>query len=54
MKHAVRKRSAERRTKLGLELEQAARDILAHVKGEKALPQPQDSCPESGRCKRDS
>ena len=28
----------ENRTKLGLELEQASREILAHIKGEKTFP----------------
>ena len=38
MKNIVKKRPTESRTKLGLELEQAARDILAHVRGEKQFP----------------
>ena len=45
MKHAVRKRPVERRTELGLELEQAARDILAHVNGEKHFPSRKVSVP---------
>jgi putative transcriptional regulator len=32
------KTKQSRRTKLGLELESAAREILAHVKGERPLP----------------
>jgi putative transcriptional regulator len=32
------KASTKRRTRLGLELEQCAREILAHVKGEARLP----------------
>jgi hypothetical protein len=33
-----RKREKQERTRLGLELEAAARDILAHLKGEKVFP----------------
>ncbi len=32
------KRKNQKRTRLGLELEAAARDILAHLKGEKVFP----------------
>jgi putative transcriptional regulator len=32
------KTGAKRRTKLGLDLEQSAKEILAHVKGERTLP----------------
>ena len=40
MMKSVRKRKTrtENRTKLGLELEESANEILAHVKGEKILP----------------
>lgn len=38
MKKTTKKPTVARRTKLGLELEQAAREILAHVKGERAFP----------------
>lgn len=38
MKNDLKTPPPERRTKIGLELEQAAREILAHVKGEKTFP----------------
>ena len=38
MKEVAKKAIAGHRTKLGLELEQAAVDILAHLKGEKQFP----------------
>ena len=39
---------AKRRTKLGLTLEQGAREILAHVKGEARLPTRRIVLPEVG------
>ena len=38
MRHAESNRTAKRRTKLGLSLEESAKEILANVKGEKKLP----------------
>ena len=38
MEPRKRKTAARRRTKLGLELEESAKEILAHVKGETELP----------------
>ena len=35
-----------RQTRLGIQLEQAARDILAHVKGEKTFPTRQVMLPD--------
>ena len=37
----------DHRTKLGLELEQAALDILAHLKGEKKFPSRKVQIPSS-------
>ena len=46
MRTIKRKVDADCRTKLGLELEQAALDILAHLKGEKKFPSRKIKIPE--------
>ena len=43
---------AGRRTKLGLELERSAKEILAHVKGDKSLPTRRIVLPDNVNVKR--
>jgi hypothetical protein len=42
--------TTKRRTKLGLALEQSAKEILAHVKGDASLPTRRIALPDEGRC----
>jgi putative transcriptional regulator len=48
----IQKSVAKRRTKLRLALEESAREILAHVKGEKVLPTRRILLPEEVDVKR--
>jgi len=47
-----RKTTAKRRTKFGLEMEESAKEILAHVKGETQLPTRRIVLPEEVDVKR--
>jgi len=48
----IQKAGAKRRTRLGLALEESAREILAHVKGETTLPTRRIVLPEEVDVKR--
>jgi putative transcriptional regulator len=48
----ARNTGAKRRTKLGLALEESAKEILAHVRGETRLPRRQIVLPEGVDVKR--
>jgi hypothetical protein len=48
----AQKARAKRRTKLGLALEESAREILAHVKGEKTFPTRRIALPKEVDMKR--
>ncbi len=48
----TRKKLSARQTRLGIQLEQAARDILAHVKGEKTFPTRQVMLPDEVNVKQ--
>ena len=48
----ILKTGTKRRTKLGMELERSAREILAHVKGEARLPMRRIALPDEVEVKR--
>ena len=52
VKEKNQKKTAERRTNLGVHLEQAARDILAHVRGERRFPSRRVILPDEGDVKQ--